>query len=138
MISTVHPVIRQLSLASEAPSLLVLENWINSLCDAFDIGEKIYGNILIAVTESVNNAIIHGNQNDVDKKTTVEYDIKKNVLSFKVVDCGTGFDFNNIKDPTDPENIEQPNGRGIFLMTHLADEVEYIKPGNQVVIRFYL
>ena len=59
MISTVEPVINQLSLASEAKSLLILEDWINSLCEAYNIGEELYGNILIAVTEAVNLSLIH-------------------------------------------------------------------------------
>ena len=136
MISTVDPVINQLSLASESKSLLILEDWINSLCEAYDIGEELYGNILIAVTEAVNNAIIHGNKNDVIKKTLVSYQSSEKNLVFIVKDCGVGFDFNNVKDPTDPNNIEQPNGRGIFLMRHLADEVEYSEPGNYVEIKF--
>ncbi len=136
MISTVDPVINQLSLASESKSLLILEDWINSLCEAYDIGEELYGNILIAVTEAVNNAIIHGNKNDVIKKTLVSYQSSEKNLVFIVKDCGVGFDFNNVKDPTDPNNIEQPDGRGIFLMRHLADEVQYSEPGNYVEIKF--
>tara|TARA_B100001057_G_C22644143_1_gene869432 strand:+ start:105 stop:521 length:417 start_codon:yes stop_codon:yes gene_type:complete len=136
MISTVDPVINQISLASESKSLLILEDWINSLCEAHAIGEELYGNILIAVTEAVNNAIIHGNKNDIIKKTLVNYQCSEKNLVFIVKDCGVGFDFNNVKDPTDPENIEQPNGRGIFLMRHLADEVEYSEPGNCVEIKF--
>ena len=136
MISTVDPVINQLSLASESKSLLILEDWINSLCEAHSIGEELYGNILIAVTEAVNNAIIHGNKNDANKKTLVHYQTSEKNLVFKVKDFGEGFDYNNVKDPTDPKNIEQPNGRGIFLMRHLADEVEYSDPGNAVEIKF--
>ena len=138
MISTVDPVINQLSLASEDKSLLILEDWINSLCEAYNIGEELYGNILIAVTEAVNNAIIHGNQRNINKNTIVEYKISESELVFKVADKGVGFDFNDIKDPTDPQNIEQPNGRGIFLMTHLADGVEFFTPGNCVEIKFDL
>jgi len=138
MISTVDPVIKQLCLASEAPSLLVLEEWINNLCEAFNISEELYGNILISVTESVNNAIIHGNLNQIDETTIVEYNISESELSFTVTDQGKGFDFKNVKDPTEPQNIEQPNGRGIFLMTHLADKVEYSDPGNKVEITFNL
>ena len=138
MISTVDPVIKQLCLASEASSLLVLEEWINNLCEAFNIGEELYGNILISVTESVNNAIIHGNLNQIDKTTTIEYNISESELSFIIMDQGIGFDFNNVEDPTEPQNINQPNGRGIFLMTHLSDKVEYTNPGNKVEVTFNL
>ena len=136
MISTVDPVINQLSLASEAKSLLILEDWINSLCEAYNIGEELYGNILIAVTEAVNNAIIHGNKNIVDKDALVVASFKDDLLTFTVTDQGDGFDFLDLPDPTLPENIEKPQGRGIFLMNHLSDGVVYEEPGNAVEISF--
>ena len=49
-----------------------------------------------------------------------------------------GFDYNDLPDPTSPENIEKPQGRGIFLMNHLADEVCFIDPGNVVELTFSL
>ena len=59
MISVLNPEIKQLSLPSEANSLLSLESWINSICDGYKISVELYGNILIALSEAVNNAIIH-------------------------------------------------------------------------------
>ena len=63
MISIVNPEIKHLSLASEPNSLLSLESWVNSICDGYKISVELYGNILIALSEAVNNAIIHGNKN---------------------------------------------------------------------------
>ena len=138
MISTAEPVMSQLSLSSESKSLLILEDWINSLCEVYSITEELYGNILIAITEAVNNAIIHGNQNLIEKKTSVNYKISETELIFNVIDEGIGFDFNNIPEPTDPKNLEKPQGRGIFLMRHLADKIEFFEPGNFVQIKFDL
>ena len=138
MISTAEPVMSQLSLSSESKSLLILEDWINSLCEVYSITEELYGNILIAITEAVNNAIIHGNQSLIEKKTSVNYKISETELIFNVTDEGIGFDFNNIPDPTDPKNLEKPQGRGIFLMRHLADKIEFFEPGNSVQIKFDL
>ena len=73
MISTIEPVINHLSLPSKTNSLLILEKWINSICDTFSISEEQYGNILIAVTEAVNNAIIHGNKSELEKNAFVKY-----------------------------------------------------------------
>ena len=136
MISTVEPVADKISLASESKSLLVLEEWINKLCDLYQISVEQYGNVLIAITEAVNNAIIHGNKNIANKKTDIEYNIDNQTITFTVFDEGTGFDFNDLPDPTSPENLEKPQGRGIFLMNHLADEVNFIDNGNVVQLKF--
>ena len=56
----------------------------------------------------------------------------ENILKFRIEDEGVGFDFENLPDPTDPENIEKPNGRGIFLMKNLADEVSFEENGRVV------
>ena len=136
MISTVEPVADKISLASESKSLLVLEEWINKLCDLYQISVEQYGNVLIAITEAVNNAIIHGNKNIANKKTDIEYNIDSQTITFTVFEEGTGFDFNDLPDPTSPENLEKPQGRGIFLMNHLADEVNFIDNGNVVQLKF--
>ena len=136
MISTVEPVADKISLASESKSLLVLEEWINKLCDLYQISVEQYGNVLIAITEAVNNAIIHGNKNMANKKTDIEYNIENQTITFTIFDEGIGFDFNDLPDPTSPENLEKPQGRGIFLMNHLADEVNFIDNGNVVQLKF--
>ena len=136
MISTVEPVADKISLASESKSLLLLEEWINKLCDLYQISVEQYGNVLIAITEAVNNAIIHGNKNVANKKTDIEYNIENQTITFTVFDEGNGFDFNHLPDPTSPENLEKPQGRGIFLMNHLADEVNFIDNGNVVQLKF--
>lgn len=138
MISTVEPVANKISLASESSSLLILEDWINALCELYQVSVEQYGNVLIALTEATNNAIIHGNKNSSDKKTEIEYNIQDNTIAFTITDEGSGFDYNDLPDPTSPENIEKPQGRGIFLMNHLADEVSFIDPGNVVELKFSL
>lgn len=57
-------------------------------------------------------------------------------LLFQITDQGNGFDFDNIPDPTAPENVEKPHGRGIFLMKNLADEVSFYDNGKKVALRF--
>lgn len=138
MTNIVDSVLNSLFLSSETKSLLILEKWINKLCETHSISSEKYGNILIAVTEAVNNAITHGNLNVKDKKTVVSYEISEKSLSFFVKDEGVGFDFNNLPDPTDPENIETPDGRGIFLMRHLSDDVVFHNEGSFVEILFDL
>lgn len=92
----------------------------------------------MAVVEGVNNAIVHGNKLVKEKDVTVEYDVNDKEIFFQISDMGDGFDYTNLPDPTKPENIERTHGRGIFLMNHLADKLEFNEPGNQVKMHFYL
>ncbi|RZK92290.1 MAG: ATP-binding protein, partial [Hymenobacter sp.] len=64
--------------------------------------------------------------------------VNANQLKFEIEDEGTGFDYNNLDDPTAPENLENPGGRGIFLIRHLADEVEFSHDGRRVELTFAL
>jgi serine/threonine-protein kinase RsbW len=59
-----------------------------------------------------------------------------NVLDITVTDEGEGFEYGNLPDPTDPKNIENLHGRGVFLMRRLADSIEYNTSGNEVKMRF--
>ena len=136
MISALNPVENKLCLQSDPQSLLSLEGWVNALCEYHSISVEIYGNILIALSEAVNNAIIHGNKNIVQKEALVVASFNEGLLTFIVTDQGSGFDFLDLPDPTLPENIEKPQGRGIFLMNHLSDGVVYQEPGNAVEISF--
>lgn len=136
MISALNPVENKLCLRSDPKSLLSLESWINSLCETYSISVELYGNILIALSEAVNNAIIHGNKNVVEKEALVEAFFDNKLLVFTVTDQGEGFNFLNLPDPTLPENLEKPQGRGVFLMNHLSDGVVYQEPGNSVEISF--
>lgn len=127
---------QKLELASTIESLKEVEKLVDQVCADYKVNEEHYGNILIAVTEAVNNAIIHGNKQDPLKKYSVIFNPGETKIVFSVIDQGEGFDFNNLPDPTDPENIEKPNGRGVFLMKNLADNVEFEDNGRKVNITF--
>jgi serine/threonine-protein kinase RsbW len=86
--------------------------------------------------EAVNNAILHGNRSNPRKNVEVELSFDNNSLKIKVTDEGPGFRPDKVPDPTTPENIEELNGRGIYLMSHLADIIEYSKKGNSVTMTF--
>jgi serine/threonine-protein kinase RsbW len=135
-----NPFMKQVKI--QIPSLVenirVVESFIDNSKDTFQIEDDIYGNIMVAVTEAVNNAIRHGNKFDKDKNVYLSLYVNPNQLKFEIEDEGTGFDFNNLDDPTAPENLENPGGRGIFLIRHLADEVEFSKEGRRLELTFAL
>ena len=96
------------------------------------------GTLHVALTEAVNNAIHHGNGLDPAKSVTVGYVVKGDRIIFMVQDQGPGFDHDHLPDPTDPQNIEKPHGRGVFLMRALADSVEFSDHGATVAMAFSL
>jgi serine/threonine-protein kinase RsbW len=124
------------SFASNIDNLSLAESLVDDVCNEYKIHEDHYGNILIAVTEAVNNAIQHGNGNIQTKNVTIHVLESNDEVKIKVIDEGRGFDFNNLPDPTSPENIEKESGRGIFLMKSLADNVDYEKGGSEVILSF--
>lgn len=129
------------SLKIQIPSILenirIVESFIDNVKDKYNINDDIYGNIMVAVTESVNNAIKHGNKLDKSKNVILITHYAENYVKFVIEDEGPGFDYNNLPDPTSPERLEQLGGRGIFLMKHLADEVSFTKEGKAVEMTFY-
>jgi serine/threonine-protein kinase RsbW len=93
---------------------------------------------MISVIESVNNAIVHGNKSDSTKNVSLSLSFQENAIQFYVEDEGNGFDYNNLPDPTSPENLDNPGGRGIFLIKNLCDEVDFANSGRTVTLTFYI
>lgn len=129
---------QRLKIESTSDNIRLVERLIEDICDLYNISEDNYGNILLAVTEAVNNAIYHGNQNNPHKSVHIGFENGNKQLVFSVCDEGKGFDFSNLPDPTDPSNIDKMNGRGVFLMKHLADKVEFQQDGKEVLLHFNL
>ncbi len=127
-----------INITSDINNLIEVENLIESLLDQGKISDAVYGNVIVALTEATLNAIKHGNKEDVSKTVTVSCIINDDEINFVVEDEGPGFDYNNLPDPTDPENIEKVNGRGIFIISNLADKLEFEKNGAKMLISFSL
>jgi CheY-like chemotaxis protein/anti-sigma regulatory factor (Ser/Thr protein kinase) len=54
--------------------------------------------------------------------------------TFVIRDEGPGFDPSQLPDPTDPENLVRPCGRGVLLMRAFMDHVTYNSAGNEVTM----
>ena len=126
-----------IQIPSLSDNIRIVESFIDNARDKFNLDDDIYGNIMIAVTESVNNAIKHGNKSDKGKNVSLSLHLNDEVIRFVIEDEGKGFDYLNLPDPTAPENIDKPGGRGIFLMKHLSDEVNFSDNGRIVELCFY-
>lgn len=129
---------KKINIDSDINNLRIVEKAIDEITNEYKISQENYGKILVSALEAVNNAIIHGNKSIKEKVVFIEISLTKNSFIFSVEDEGKGFNPSKIPDPTKPENIEKINGRGIFLMTKLADEIEFNDKGNRVKMTFKL
>ena len=129
---------QSIELRSDADSLSVVEHMIDDVRVKYNISEDVFGNMLVAITEAVTNAIYHGNKSDPNKKVSVSCSHSPHSIVFTITDEGKGFDYYNLPDPTAPENLEKECGRGIFLMKHLTDQLIFSDNGRVVELNFKL
>lgn len=117
-----------------------LPNYLDEALSGIILPTDKYNNILLAVTEAVNNAIIHGNKNDISKEIELEFIITDDFIKIIVTDEGEGFDLQSVPDPTLPENLLSEHGRGIFIIKHFVDElkVEKSPKGSSLVLKIKL
>ncbi len=128
---------RQLVISSQLDNVSLVEDFIEQLQEDFQVKEDVYGNILVTVTEAVNNAIKHGNKLDPNKNVTVRAQLLNPfLLTVSIRDEGQGFDPQSLPDPTLPENRLQETGRGIFFMRQLADKATFKENGTLVELTF--
>ena len=122
---------------SDIGQINLVEDFIYANCEACNFNPDSIGNVIISVTEAVNNAIVHGNKSDASKSINITVSKIENALNIEVEDQGDGFNFDNLPDPTAPENLEKEHGRGVFLMRSLSDNVDFENNGSKVVLTFY-
>jgi serine/threonine-protein kinase RsbW len=127
---------RNIIIESDIRNLRTVERAIDEISADLGLSPDNYGKIMVSAMEAVNNAIIHGNKSDWTKMVVIDILHKGKVLTISVEDQGTGFKPYEIPDPTKPENIEKISGRGVFLMSKLADKIEFNDNGNKVTMSF--
>lgn len=129
---------KELIISSKIENLRLVEKFIDEISNDCKLNSEKYGNFLIATLEGANNAIVHGNKLKEELEVKIKAEVNEKDIVITIEDQGKGFDYNNIPDPTAPENIENVSGRGIFLMKKLSNNVEFEKNGSIVKIYFNL
>ena len=129
---------KELKIKSISEELREVEKFVDDISTELSLNDEIYGNLLIATLEAANNAILHGNKGQSDKYVDILLTKENSKIILRVKDQGPGFNYKNIPDPTAPENIEKINGRGVFLMEKLSDQIEFFENGSIVQLTFNL
>ena len=95
--------------------------------------QEVFG-VHMAVEEALVNAITHGNKRDPSKSVHVRVQSSPEQLRVEIVDEGQGFDPSQVTDPTNPDRLNMPHGRGLMLMHSFMTHVEYKGRGNELVM----
>jgi serine/threonine-protein kinase RsbW len=127
---------RKIIIGSTIANLHIVETAIDEVSALIGVNQDNYGKILVSAMEAVNNAIVHGNKSIESKRVEINISFRRNILEISVMDEGPGFRFEEIPDPTKAENIENTSGRGVFLMSKLADKIKFNEQGNKVTMSF--
>jgi serine/threonine-protein kinase RsbW len=117
-----------------------IEEFLRRVSLQLHIDDGMMYRLLVSCTEAVNNAIIHGNKSNPDKRVIIRCIVRKNTLTIRVIDEGKGFNSRNLQDPREEKNLLKENGRGIFLMRSLMDTVTFkkLKSGSEVEMKVKL
>jgi len=149
-----------LAVPSDREAVPGIVAWMQDLATEHGIAEDSAAVRLgVALEEALLNAIIHGNlevgsqhregdgllyeefielhmtQEPFRSRTvTLSVDIDESGVAFQVTDEGPGFDIRDIPDPTDPENLLRPSGRGLLLIHAFMDDVTFNEKGNSITM----
>jgi len=115
----------EMTIPSSLDEIESVEKLAEKAADAMKFSEEEKDSLAIAVTEAVNNAIIHGNKQDKNKKVVINFYLEDKRLVVTIKDEGKGFNPANVSDPLAPENLLKESGRGIFILSTLMDEVKF-------------
>ncbi|MFW6330698.1 MAG: ATP-binding protein [Gemmatimonadota bacterium] len=99
--------------------------------------DRLRLNLRVGVAEALANAMMYGNARDPGKRVTLEAWCEPSRIRIRITDEGPGFDPGTLPDPTLPQNLTRPHGRGVFLIRELMDEVAFNAQGNSVDMILY-
>ena len=95
---------------------------------------RISFNLRTALAEALGNAIRYGTGEDPARVVRVRVELGRDFVRIYVVDDGQGFDTSRVPDPTLPQHVEREFGRGLFVIRHLVDDVEFNEKGNGICL----
>lgn len=124
----------EVTIPSDSAEARRFQERIEQLLANQDVTEQETFSIRLALEEALVNAIKHGNQMDKSKRVQISYRFVGDRFEIHITDEGSGFDPDDVPDPTAIENLERPCGRGLMLMRHYMTEVRYNDRGNAVTM----
>ncbi len=127
-----------LTLASDPRNVRRVEAYLTRISRSIRLDEIQFHKLMVALTEAVNNAIVHGNKAHPDRKVFIVTTANERGLWVRVQDQGKGFRPETVDNPLKEENLLRESGRGIFLMRTLMDSVEFARTDEGMEVRLWL
>ena len=114
------------TIASDVTQIAPIVDAVAEMCIAAGFSSRLCRlNVPVALTEAMANAILRGNHNDPRRVVHVTAMLDRETLVLEVSDQGSGFDLDQVQyTPQDADWLEREDGRGVFLMRELMDQVE--------------
>ncbi|MBT7260874.1 MAG: ATP-binding protein [Desulfobacula sp.] len=117
-----------LSIISHPENLKSIRKILKDIMSKTSLSKEDSGCVILAVDEACSNIIRHGYKNDYKQKIDLTIKLKTNLLTISILDNGIRFDKDSIKD-RDIDEIK-PGGLGIYIITQVMDQVEYIRTSD--------
>lgn len=126
-----------LQLTNDKEALVLIEEKLQKLKTLLSLSDEEFFNLMIAITEGINNAISHGNKYNVNKKVLFSVSANQEEINVTIHDEGVGFNPEDVPDPRAPENVMKDSGRGIFIIKSLMSEVSYdFSHGTTLIFKY--
>ena len=126
--------VREIFVTSRPEEIGRVWHRIRPLMEATGYGPRDIFGVELAAEEAMTNAMKHGNAGDPTKRVRVAYRVDAAEVWLQIEDEGDGFHIEDVPDPTLPDNLLRPSGRGILLMKTFMSTVEYNERGNCVTL----
>lgn len=126
----------RLTIKSVPKNIAQIERFLQELFESHELNTDMYSDMLVSLTEAVNNAIVHGNALDQQKEVAIKSNVQSECIRLTVSDEGPGFDPSDLPDPRHEDNVAAIGGRGVMLMRALSSEVYFSNGGATVELVF--
>src|SRR5438034_11500509 len=114
----------ELTIPSRIEQMEAVHDLIAEAVKEYKLSSEMAHWIELSISESMINAIQHGNRADPAKQATLRISSSGDAIEIIVEDEGKGFTLDKIADPTDKANLLKPSGRGILIIRSFMDEVD--------------
>ena len=114
----------ELTIPSRLEEMQAVHALIAEAVKEYKLSSEMAHWIELSISESMINAIQHGNRADPAKQATLRISSSGDAIEIIVEDEGKGFTLDKIADPTDKANLLKPSGRGILIIRSFMDEVD--------------
>lgn len=127
---------RILTISSKLRNIDHVREFVREIFKESNLNMNSFNRIFLGISEAVNNAIMHGNKMNPEKNVFIKMNLQGNTMNVEVEDEGNGFNDLHLFDPTNGENIKREHGRGIYILSKIADELAFKDNGRKVFIQF--